>query len=166
MSDTKRVKLKSAIPKLLSAAKKMTKYLIGFPVILLVSCNNEANTIQGNQESSIKRTSNVIKVLDRVKCNVSNVPGFLIPICTQEDFDQIWQACLNDGFTTKLPSQQIASSRAIEELTSDRILISTNSPKQLIDENGVVYESETEVDTTQKEITVSGFCIGSEYITR
>jgi hypothetical protein len=132
--------------------------ILGIPVVLLVSCTNTGENTQGTQEPSKNANTSVVKVINRVKC-MENATS-----CSQDAINRIWQSCINDGYVTSLPTKQINSSRDIKELTRNITTISRSAPKLITDENGIVYSSQTEVNTSQSNIKVVGYCIGSEYI--
>lgn len=134
--------------------------IIGIPLVLLLSCTESKQDTQNTPDRNEVNNTSVIKVLNRVTCIDINGD------CPQKRINRIWQSCLNNGYVTSLPTKQIASSREIKELIRDSYSVNINTPKQNTDENGIVYGSENEVVTTQQEIIFTGYCIGSEYITK
>jgi len=138
--------------------KNQTKILaIGLSFGLLISCTN-ANQSGKNKYGGKETSTNIIKVLNRVTCKDSST------YCPQENINLIWKSCLNDGYTTTVPSDQVASSRDLKELTNYNYQVTKESPKMITDPNGIVYESENQVTSTQENYKIQGYCIGSEYI--
>ena len=143
-----------------SRFKLWRKYILGIPLILLVSCTNAKQDTQTTQNQVENNNTSIVKVLNRVTCKDPN------EYCSQGYINQIWRSCVNDGYVTELPNKQVASSRETKELTRNSSIVNIDTPKEITDENGIVYGSEKEAVTTQREDVVTGYCIGSEYITK
>lgn len=132
--------------------------LLVIPLLFLASCTNTEQNTQQIQSPDGTQNKSVVKVLNRVSCVES------ANYCSQSSINAIWQSCLEDGYVVPLPTKQVISSRSIKELTRYSTIVNINTPKTITDENGVIYESEGEVVTSQREKVVTGYCIGSEYI--
>lgn len=137
--------------------KLWRQYIAGIPLILLVSCTNTGENTQGTQEPIKNANTSVVKVLNRVKCMEDET------YCSQGAINLIWQSCVKDGYVTSTPPQQVVSSRELKELTKNIVSVNINKSQEVADKNGIVYESD-EVVTTQENRTITGYCIGSEYI--
>jgi len=130
---------------------------IGLFFSLLISCTNTNQ--RGKDKYGGKETNtSIIKVLNRVTCKDSS------SYCPQENINLIWKSCLNDGYTTTVPSVQVTSSRDLKELTNYNYQVTKKRANMETDSNGIVYESENQVSSTQENYTIQGYCIGSEYI--
>lgn len=101
---------------------------------------SKQNNNENNQQQTGNNNSNIVKVLNRVSLSEENK---CYEACSGEEkqkiINEIWEKCLNSGFTTSTPNQ-VSSSREIKELVE-------------IPETNVYFKK-------------PGYCIGSEYITK
>jgi len=127
-------------------------------IIAITGCSTNTDP-RGNNDNTSTNPSNVIKVLDRVRCHESYSE------CLQSDIDDIWNACLRDGFTSTAPTQVVKASREITELVQETREVTKTRPKKVenIDENGIVTELEGSEEYTET-VNTKGYCMGTEYI--
>lgn len=113
-----------------------------------------------HSETQIKESEspNIVKVLNRVRCHEGS-SGY----CAQSNIDLIWRACLENGFTTSMPTSNVASSRELIELVATTLMETRTKPVEQVDENGIVSNSSENVQY-QIPVNVKGYCLGSEYI--
>lgn len=103
---------------------------------------------------------NVVRVLDGVQCHES------YNVCNQEKINEIWSACLQEGFSESTTDKTVNASYSIKELAI-KTLSETRSRPKIIDkvsEEGVVTEVEEGVEGYSHSREIKGYCIGSEYI--
>lgn len=141
------------------------------PLILAItSCNQASSSRSDIQEvdrsaqtsSADVKSTNVIKVLDRVRCHES-MRG-----CPQSFINAAWNQCLSEGFVERLPSDAKAiSSRDISELIQDEVTYPQTRyvEKTITDENGVV-STQSVPEVYEESGTLGAYCIGSEYLVR
>lgn len=105
---------------------------------------------------------NIVKVLNRVICK----PGSL-DTCSQETIDGIWNLCLKNGYKTKIPDDKVISSRDLYELVDGSVKVSylKQNTTDETDANGIVTEAPATSTIESYNRKISGYCIGSEYIT-
>lgn len=136
--------------------KKVIIVVTAVACILSINGCNSSKTPQDGNDRSVN-PSNVVKVLDRVRCHESyiscNRPG-------------VWDACLRNGFTDTDPTQSVKSSRSITELVQETSNVIQTRPKMVerVDKNGIVSIGQEGTEEYTETITIEGYCIGSEYI--
>ena len=140
--------------------KSWTTYGV-FAVLFLSSCS-AYNPISSNNDSISKDQTqvprNIVKVLNRVTCEDMT--------CTQENVNKMWQICLSQGWTEKPNLAKVETSRDLKELTSG-----PTTYEEIVYENientetsGIVTSTPSQ-RTVSKDVTYTGYCIGTEYIT-
>ena len=127
-------------------------------ILSINGCNSSKTPENGNDRSV--NPSNVVKVLDRVRCHES------YNFCYQPQINGVWGACLRNGFTDTAPTQSVKSSRSITELVQETSNVIKTRPKTVekVDENGIVSIDKEGTEEYTETITIKGYCIGSEYI--
>lgn len=128
--------------------------------VTITACTNVWKGNDSTWNSSKVNTRNITKLLNRVTCKDASSN------CTQEVINKIWQSCISGGYTTRLPTNQVISSREIQELIRTSHRITRTSTKEVTDNIGIVYTSDNEINITQFDIRIEGYCIGSEYINK
>lgn len=134
--------------------------------LILSSCSSSApnqsdeetnNTVQ-RQTTENTIPENVVKVLNRVTCE--NMA------CTQEDINKMWQVCLSQGWSDQPTEQKIRSSRDLRELVTGNVVYTevVNENVEKTDPSGIVTIIPSQ-RTIERPATITGYCIGSEYIT-
>jgi hypothetical protein len=118
-------------------------------VALMSSCATQSNN---NNRSE----NNIIKVLNRVSCEVEGPCNFNI----------VWNKCIESGYTTQMPASRVINSRDIRELVETSITqtASKTTKKSTTDENGIVIITDSEPEQISIETKFSGYCLGTEYI--
>lgn len=134
---------------------------------LLGSCSDPSKS-SGSTESSKANSNtsnlppNAYKVLNRVECSES------YSYCSQETINEIWKICLQKGYQLSTDSfARVRSSRDIKELVQETTQISVEMVREIPgkDHNGMLLQSKEIVkETVMQDQKVSGYCIGSEYI--
>lgn len=142
------------------------RLIISFALISLTSTsciiqdplkNNEKTQKLSLINESLNPPSNVVKVLNSVRCR----DGY----CSQDQINSIWNKCLDNGYQRSSPNSKVISSREIKELIQSTVQYRQEniSYKEITDSYGVV--TQTPVSTTStRSYTVYGYCNGSEYI--
>jgi len=130
---------------------------------LLSSCSltvkDKSSSITDTQEYKVNKSlhppNNVVKVLNSVVCQD----------CNQDQVNNLWQECLNQGYSTSSPSRNVKSSRELKELVQTQYTYyeDVNYTQLNTDTNGVVYESQV-TKPKIRYLNLKGQCVGSEYI--
>lgn len=126
--------------------------------LLLSSCGkNEWRNSTESDEIKQGTNTNIFKVLDRVECTGDS--------CFK---DILWQECKRQGFSEEMPPNKVISSREIRDYVEFTFTqqIEEDLPVTKYTPQGMPYsDGTTSKNITPKTSHVSGFCIGSEYIT-
>ena len=132
-------------------------------LFLTSSCGTRETSKPSGSDQKSSINTNVVKVLNRVKCDENQNAA-----CTQNDFNAIWQVCIDNGYVTQIPSSRIISSRELKELVSGTIGITENeyTTTESTDANGIVYETAVKPKSVTIQKSIKGYCLGSEYITQ
>jgi len=132
-------------------------------LLLTSSCGTRQTSKPTGTDQKSTINTNVVKVLNRVKCDENQNST-----CTQNDFNAIWQVCIDNGYVTQIPSSRILSSRELKELVSGTTGISETeyTTTESTDANGIVYETAVKPKSVIIQKSIKGYCLGSEYITQ
>lgn len=134
-------------------------------VLLLMACSRKLSSSYPGDFPQSDIPARSVLYLSEVECVGTSH-------CNAQDLQQLWQSCLEKGYTQKRPSSGIVSSRQLREKNqitySVRVNTEESTEVEKIIPPGIVVKEDgpVKIKTETRSRSVHGSCVGSEYLVK